>query len=150
MGRCIETGDAIGRPLALEVQAVDELNDIDYGSWQGMTPEEASRRWPEEVDAWFRTPHLAVIPGGETLAAVLSRSTAALREILHRHPKDTIVLVGHESINRILLLHTMELPLSRYWHFKQAPCAINELEFDGRSFVIWSINETCHLAGLEP
>jgi len=38
--------------------------------------------------------------------------------------------------------------LSRYWHLRQEPCAVNELFFDSDSFIIGSINQTQHLSGL--
>jgi phosphoserine phosphatase len=148
LGRCRETGAAIAAPFRLEPQPIDGLCDIDYGEWQGLTPDQAKECWPDESELWFRAPHIAAIPGGETLAAVLSRVTAALRDILRHHPDQTVVLVGHDSVNRVLLLFTLELPLSRYWHLRQDPCGINELIFDNGSFVVGSINQTQHLPGL--
>jgi len=66
---------------------------------------------------------------------------------MRHHPDGTVVLVGHDSINRVLLLVALELPLSRYWQLRQDPCGISELLFDNDSFVICSINQTQHLAG---
>ena len=148
LGRCRETGAEIAAPFRLELRPVDGLADIDYGEWQGLTRDEAQERWPDETELWFRTPHLAAIPGGETLAALLSRTSAALRDILWRHPDQTVVLVGHDSVNRVLLLFALEVPLSRYWHLRQEPCAVNELFFDNDAFIIGSINQTQHLSGL--
>ena len=148
LGRCRETGAAIAAPFRLGPQPIDGLCDIDYGEWQGLTRGEAKERWPDETELWFRAPHLAALPGGETLAALLSRASAALRDSLQRHPTGTVVLVGHDSVNRVLLLFALELPLSRYWHLRQEPCAVNELFFEDGSFVIRSINGTQHLAGL--
>jgi len=148
LGRCRETGAAIAAPFRLEPQPIDGLCDIDYGEWQGLTPDQAKECWPNESELWFRAPHIAALPGGETLAAVLSRVTAALRDILQHHPDQTVVMVGHDSVNRVLLLFTLELPLSRYWHLRQDPCGINELIFDNGSFVVGSINQTQHLSGL--
>ena len=148
LGRCRETGAAIAAPFGLEPRPIDGLADIDYGEWQGLTREQAKERWPDETELWFRVPDLAVIPGGETLAALLSRATAALRDIIRRHPEGTVVLVGHDSVNRVLLLFALELPLSRYWHLRQEPCGVNELLFDNSSFIISSINQTQHLIGL--
>ena len=148
LGRCRETGAEIAAPFRLELRPVDGLADIDYGEWQGLTRDEAQERWPDETELWFRTPHIAAIPGGETLAALLSRTSAALRDILWRHPDQTVVLVGHDSVNRVLLLFALEAPLSRYWHLRQEPCAVNELFFDNDSFIIGSINQTQHLSGL--
>ena len=148
LGRCRDTGAAIAAPFRLELQPIDGLCDIDYGEWQGLTGDQARERWPEEAELWFRAPHLAAIPGGETLAALLSRVTAALHDILRRHREGTVVLVGHDSVNRVVLLSALDLPLSRYWHLRQEPCAVNEIFFDSGSFVIRSINQTQHLAGL--
>ena len=148
LGRCRDTGAAIGAPFKLEPQVADGLCDIDYGEWQGLTREQAEERWPHETELWFRAPHLAVIPGGETLPALLSRTAAALREILRAHPGGTVVLVGHDSVNRVLLLFALELPLSKYWHLRQDPCGLNELFFADDAFVIRSINQTQHLADL--
>jgi broad specificity phosphatase PhoE len=148
LGRCCETGAAIAAPFHLELQPVDGLADFDYGEWQGLTRDQAKQRWPDETELWFRSPHLALIPGGETLAAVLSRATAALRDIMRDHCDGTVAVVGHDSINRVLLLFALELPLSSYWRLRQDPCGVNELFFDGGSFVIGSINQTQHLSGL--
>ena len=148
LGRCRETGAAIAAPFRLEPQPIDGLCDIDYGKWQGLTRDQAKKCWPDESELWFRAPHIAAIPGGETLAAVLSRVTAALRDILQHHPDQTVVMVGHDSVNRVLFLFTLDLPLSRYWHLRQDPCGINELILDNGSFVVGSINQTQHLSGL--
>jgi phosphoserine phosphatase len=148
LGRCRDTGAAIAAPFKLEPQVADGLYDIDYGQWQGLTREQATERWPHETELWFRAPHLAAIPGGETLPALLSRAVAALREILRAHPSGTVVLVGHDSVNRVLLLFALELPLSRYWHLRQDPCGLNELCFENDAFVIRSINQTQHLVDL--
>jgi probable phosphoglycerate mutase len=148
LGRCRDTAAAIAAGCRLAVQTVDGLVDIDYGAWQGLTRDEAAARWPEASELWFRAPHLAAIPGGETLAAVFSRATAALSGILARHPDGTLAIVGHDSVNRVLLLHALDLPLSRYWRLEQHPCGISSLSFADGSFVVRSLNETQHLTGL--
>ena len=145
MGRCVDTGAAIGKPLGLTASAMLGLNDIDYGDWQGLTADEARARWPAELDTWYRHPDWAAMPGGETLQQVLARAVAALRDVIRRHPSDTVVLVSHDSVNRVLLLHALELPLSRYWRFKQSPCCVNELDFGADGFIVFGINQTGHL-----
>jgi phosphoserine phosphatase len=148
LSRCRETAAAIAAPFQLEPQRVEGFCDIDYGEWQGLTREQAAARWPDETELWFRAPHLAAIPSGETLADVLSRVTAGLRTVLRAHPNGAVTIVGHDSVNRVLLTFALELPLSRYWHLRQDPCCINEMCFDNHSFVIHSMNQTQHLDGL--
>jgi probable phosphoglycerate mutase len=145
LSRCRATGEAIGNPLGLSPSPLGGLIDIDYGQWQGLTPDEVRSRWPEPLATWYRAPDWAAIPGGETLQAVLTRTVSMLREVMRRHPGDTAVLVGHDSVNRVILLHALALPLSCYWRLGQHPCAINEIDFSEDGFVVLSMNETYHL-----
>jgi len=147
MSRCVITGEAIAQPSGLTVNPLAGLNDIDYGAWQGLTHDEAKARWPAEFATWFRAPHLGQPPGGETLQDVLARAASTLPTVTRDHPDDAVVLVGHDSVNRVILLHVLELPLSRYWLFKQEPCTINELDFVDGAFSVRTINEIYHLSG---
>lgn len=145
MKRCLDTADAIAAPFGLMARVLDGLNDVDYGDWQGLTLDEASGRWPEEIGLWLRTPHLAAVPRGESLAGAFARVSTALSTVVRRHADDTIVLVGHDSVNRLILLSALDLPLSRYWHLKQDPCAVSELDFASGAFMVRTMNETHHL-----
>jgi phosphoserine phosphatase len=145
LSRCQTTAEAIGRPFGLTPVPVSGLMDIDYGEWQGLTPDEAGRKWPEALDTWYRAPHWAAIPRGENLQDVLTRAVAALRDVIGRHPEDMVVLVGHDSVNRVILLHALDLPLSRYRRLGQDPCAINQIDFSEGEFTVRSVNETYHL-----
>jgi probable phosphoglycerate mutase len=145
LSRARGTGEAIGKPFGLSPSLLDGLVDIDYGQWQGLTPDEVRARWPALLDTWYRAPDWAAIPGGETLQELAARAVSALREVMRRHPQDTVVLVGHDSVNRAILLHALGLPLSGYRRLGQGPCAINELDFSGDGFVVLSMNETSHL-----
>ena len=63
----------------------------------------------------------------------------------HAIPTETMVLVGHDSVNRALLLQFLDLPLSSYWRIAQSPCCINEINIaDGKACVL-RLNETHHV-----
>ena len=145
LSRAVKTAEAIAKHFSLPVQVHPGLADIDYGEWQGLTPEEARQRWPEQVDSWYLHPELACIPGGETLAGLRLRGMAAIQELSAHHPGQTIVLVGHTVINRILLLGVLGLGNERFWHIQQDTCAINVFEAEKGDFVLVSLNDTCHL-----
>lgn len=148
LSRCVSTGNAIARATGANTQILDDLADTDYGQWQGLTHDEVRTHWPNELRRWFEAPDLASIPQGESLAEVLVRGTKVLQLILHKHRDQTIVLVGHDSINRVLLTHMLGLPLSKYWRIKQQPCCINEIVIDGETFTIHRINDNSHLIDL--
>lgn len=84
------------------------------------------------------------IPGGESLQGLATRAVNELHRILYAHGGRTIVVVAHDSVNHVLLLHALDLPLSRYGSIRQAPCALNVLEYNSGRFVPHTINETGH------
>jgi phosphoserine phosphatase len=147
LSRSVSTAEAIAKHYGLQVQQHPGLADIDYGEWQGLTPEEARQRWPAEIDAWYNQPHQAHIPGGETLDDLRARAMQTVKELADRHPKDTIILVGHTVINRIILLGVLGLGNERFWRIKQDTCAINVFDAEGGDFTLVSMNDTCHLQG---
>jgi broad specificity phosphatase PhoE len=145
LSRAIKTAEAIGKATGLPVNPESGLKDINYGKWQGLTPEEAGKEYPEMVEAWYLTPHLAKIPGGETLDELRARAMKTVEELASKYRGKTIILVGHTVINRIILLGVMGLGNDRFWRIKQEPCAINVFEIDAGEYTLISLNDTCHL-----
>src|ERR1700741_45811 len=115
MGRCIETGAAIAKACGAPTEIYDDLTDINYGDWQFKTFDEAKIQNPALFSAGFATPDLIRFPNGESLQDLAARAANALRLVLARHRDDTIVLVGHDSVNRALLMQLIDQPLSAYW-----------------------------------
>ena len=145
MKRCVDTGAAIAKTSGAAAEICDDLNDIDYGAWQFKTFASARKADPNLFAAWFATPQLVRFPSGESLQDVAARAANTLRFVLARHPRDTIVLVGHDSINRVLLLQLLGLPLAAYRRLAQSPCCLNEIDIDGGNVCIARLNETHHL-----
>jgi phosphoserine phosphatase len=143
--RCIATGAAIARTCGVPSEPFTGLYDLDYGAWQSLTYDDARAKDPDLFAAWFTTPHLVRFSEGESLQDVATRTASVLRFVLSRNAADTLVLVGHDSVNRVMLTQILDMPLSAYWRFAQSPCCINEIEVTGSSFQLRRMNDTAHL-----
>jgi probable phosphoglycerate mutase len=148
MGRCVATGAAIARATGVAAETCDDLNDIDYGAWQFKSFAEVKTQDPALFAAWFATPQLVRFPNGESLQDLAARTANALRMVLSRHADETVVLVGHDSVNRALLLQVLEQPLSGFWRLAQEPCCINEIDVSAGRVVVRGINATQHLEAI--
>jgi phosphoserine phosphatase len=144
--RAVQTAEAIAAPLGLSADPHPGLIDIDFGQWQGLSREEATARWPEMAHAWFFEPEKAHPPGGETLADVRARSSRLLADLAARHPDQSVVLVGHTVVNRVILLGILGLGIDRFWRLGQDTCAINVFATTDGDFDLVSMNDVCHLA----
>jgi len=145
MQRCLETAAPISAATGLETTPIADLHDLHYGDWQWKTFDEAKALDAELFEQWFSTPHLVRFPAGDSLQDLVLRTANAVRSMTQAHPQDTVVLVGHDSVNRALLLQLMDQPLSSYWRLPQAPCAINEVVVERGRVQVVRINETAHL-----
>jgi len=145
LSRAVKTAEAIAGRLGLPVQIHAGIADIDYGQWQGLTPDEVEERWPEVHHAWYTAPHAVRIPGGETLDEIRIRAMEAVNEIAAQHVGQTAALVSHTVVNRVILLAVLGLGNDRFWCLRQDTCAVNVFEMDGGEFTLVSLNDTCHL-----
>ncbi len=146
--RALSTAQAVAEPLGQEVRIVERLVDMDFGQWQGLSPLEVKERWPEAARAWLKSPDTISFPGGESLEIVRGRATSALHQLIRRHEGQTIAVVAHTVVNRVLLCHVLGIGVADYWRIGQDTCAINSFEWREGMFYIQSLNDTCHLRAL--
>ena len=73
------------------------------------------------------------------------RAMEAVREVAGRHEWETVVVVSHTVVNRIILLGLLGLGSDRFWRLRQDTCAINCFEAEDGDFTLVSINDTCHM-----
>jgi len=147
--RTLQTAAAIARACGLRATIHDGLLDIDYGMFAGLTPGEAATQYPDLARAWQRAPHTVHFPEGESLADVRTRAESALTEIIANHADQTIVLVTHVVVCRLLLCSVLGLDSSHFWQFRPATASLNVFEISEESSRILSVNDTCHLMAFD-
>lgn len=86
------------------------------------------------------------LPGGESLQEPAARTADVVRLMLERHPSHTVVLICHDSGTRTMLLQLLDQPLSAYWRLSPHPCGISEVEAQGHTATIITINTRTHLS----
>lgn len=143
--RCVVTGARISEACNAPASVMAGLMDLDYGAWQMRTHDEVKQEAPDAFRLWHSAPHLTRFPGGESLQDLVARTSDALRLVLARHPVETVVMVGHDSVNRALLLQLLDQPLAAYWKLAQDPCTLNEVEIEGDKVKVLRANDTSHL-----
>lgn len=148
LSRCVDTAMEIGARQQRKPLIMPELIDINYGIWQGRERAAVAREDPARYRGWMIRPDMTVIPNADSLQAIQASLIKALLAFREQHDGNTIVAVGHDSSNRIMLLTALDMPLSRYWSLRQDPCGINIINFDGNRCTIDRINETGHLMTL--
>ena len=105
------------------------LMEIAHGTWEGLLASEIRKADPERLRLWREAPHEVLMPEGESLQHVLDRAWPAFaRATEGLGDDDTLLVVAHDAVNRVLLCRILGIPLAQLWGFRQAPTTINLLE----------------------
>jgi broad specificity phosphatase PhoE len=144
--RARETIMPLATERSLPLQSHEGLLDINYGRFQGLTHADAASIHPELSAHWRLTPGKVRFPEGEGLADVQARLLNLLDELAVHHPGETVVLVGHQIVNKVLVCTLLGLDLDQIWHIRQDTAGIDAFQKAGGVWRILRINDTYHLA----
>ena len=148
LSRALQTARKIAESHSLRVETLEGLIDMSFGVWEGRSLKEVKEKDEIRFAQWRDEPHLVRLPAGETLEEVRSRAMDALRKVIQQHPEQTLVLVSHRVVNKILVCGILGLDNSHFWQITQDTTAINLIQYRNGNYVLSLLNETCHLKGL--
>jgi broad specificity phosphatase PhoE len=147
--RAAETAEIIGSVNGLTPRPMPNLREIDVGKWEGLTPEELYRRFPEHMAAFDRDPARTVRLGGESYAQLQQRSLVALNDIHAAHPGDELVLaVSHGGTIRALLCHIIGLDLAHFGRLWLDNGSLTELRHGAHGWRLVRLNDAAHMEGM--
>jgi probable phosphoglycerate mutase len=139
MERTRETGAIVGEHLSLPVEIYDDLAELDFGEWTGLTFDEVRKdpRWP----LWATHRSISCIPGGETMRAVQRRVVEAIMEMRAAHRDDSVVVVSHGDVIRAALVFALGMPLDFYGRIEVATASLSTVRIDDKGIRVIAINE---------
>ena len=137
---------ALGEARAAQLGFDEGLLEIGHGEWEGLLASEIAALDPQRLRAWREAPDTVLMPGGESLQLVLDRAWPALERACDGlGADDTLLIVAHDAVNRVLLARILGLPLTKLWTFRQAPTTLNLLEGpDVDSLEVVRLNDCAH------
>lgn len=109
--RTMETASAFAHK-GLTPHPMPELREIRLGIWEDMPWGRIVYEYPEEYRA-FTAGYGFRLEGAETCEHVRTRMLSAIREIVRRHPGQTVAVVSHGMAIRLLMAEITGLPPER-------------------------------------
>ena len=147
--RALRTAEAIARVQKIQVNAVENLIDFDFGEWQGLTLEEVKEKDEILYQDWLDTPEQVRIPGGETLENVLSRAMPFVVDAVMKCKEGKVALVSHRVVLKVLICALLGLDNAHFWAIKMDNGAITRFVYDGDHAVLTEHNNTSYLKEMQ-
>jgi phosphoserine phosphatase len=148
--RARASAELIAKPHGLPVRIVPAFSEMTFGSWEGLTRDEARARDPDAWAQWRSAPHLLKLAGGETIPEVAERVVAGIAALQEAHDSQTVVLVSHGVVARVIVLGALGLGLDRLWTLDAAPAGITEIEYEPGWATVHRMNTVAHLEAAAP
>jgi alpha-ribazole phosphatase len=126
--RTVEGAQLAGRRCTVPVSATPLLREKHFGKWEGLTYEEAEERFPSEWQAWLADPSDARPPGGETYREVEARVVPFARRVVRDHIGQTVLILAHGGVNRVILCRALGLSLHWVFRIEQDYACVNRID----------------------
>lgn len=109
--RAVETAQPLADKISLTINVEEDLQEIDFGSWQGKTMKQLHR-----LKLWKTVqtePEAMTFPGGESFRSAQIRLASCLMEINKKHSDhDLVACFSHSDSIRLLVAHFLNMPLN--------------------------------------
>ncbi|MHB8781586.1 MAG: histidine phosphatase family protein [Candidatus Geothermincolia bacterium] len=154
MQRCLETVAPTAAASGITPIVIEEMAEIDFGEWDGMTSEEIMAIDPVLMGDWLVSPSRFRVPGGESVPEVLERVLRGVNAVLSAHDDDAnILVVSHGGPIRLTVCTALGMELDLMLRIEIDLASLCSLKFFGRSIdshvSVACLNDTSYLAELD-
>ena len=127
--RTVRGADLIAQRCGVPCVTSGALREKSFGEWEGLTYDEAEQHDPGTWAIWITDPSRARPPGGETYEEVRARVLPVLQQLVRDHQGETVLLLAHGGVNRVILCDALKLSLQRVFRIEQDYAALNIIEY---------------------
>ncbi len=142
MRRARETMEPIARACGLPVRIEPELHERRVGALQGTPTQRHEGVWPDTLRRWLAGDTAFAPPGAESFDDIRRRVLPVWQGLTAECAGQTIIVVAHGIVCRVLLLSLLAGYTVSDWHrIGTHNVAISELLYEGEQWRAVRINE---------
>lgn len=138
--RARESAEIIAAAHNRPVEVIDDLCEIDFGEFEGLTYDEVAVRYPLEYRAWMEHPTEVTFPGGESFAKMRERVMRATINVRKTHLAQTVAIVAHGGVGRIILAEALRMEASGIFRLDQSYAAVSIIDYYEEMPVVRFVN----------
>lgn len=147
--RTISTAEHIAKNRNLTIKTDSRLREIYGGLWENVPWDDLPERFPESYDCWENDISKTVMPEGESVDEMFSRTRDAFADIASRHPGETVCIVTHGTVIRALVCLWRNIALA---DMQKVPwfdnASITIVDYAGGNYEIIDEGISSHLEGV--
>ncbi|MFQ5381396.1 MAG: histidine phosphatase family protein [Dehalococcoidia bacterium] len=147
--RARATADLLAAAAHREVLVDERLIELEVGETEGLPFTELRERYPDLLRRWAGPDgHNVRLPGGESIADLYGRVADFMESLTHSEAKK-IAIVSHNFVLRVMLCHLIGLPISEFRRVSVDLSSLSIFDWTPERTFVRTINDRCHLDGLD-
>ncbi|MBW4689550.1 MAG: histidine phosphatase family protein [Komarekiella atlantica HA4396-MV6] len=146
MRRTVATAKPLCAAIGMEPQLRDGLKEINYGQWEGKTPEIISREYHDDYIRWSADPAWYAPTGGEMAVTIAARALQVIEEIKQSYSSGNVLVVAHKATIRIILCSLLGIDVGRFRFRLGCPVgSVSIVEFGSHGPLLKALADRTHL-----
>ncbi|MDM9580699.1 MULTISPECIES: histidine phosphatase family protein [unclassified Nostoc] len=146
MQRTVLTAKPLYEAIGIEPQLRDGLKEINYGLWEGKTPEVIMREYHDDYIRWSADPAWNAPSGGEMAVTIAYRALQVIEEIKQNYSSGNVLVVSHKATIRIILCSLLGIDVGRFRFRLGCPVAsVSIVEFTSHGTLLKVLADRSHL-----
>ena len=107
LARCADFAHRLGEDRKIPVRILEDLREIGFGAWEGMTKEELLDKRPEEFRKFYEDPIACPPENAEKVEDFFIRISECYEDFLNNYLEKKILVVAHAGVIRAALMHAI-------------------------------------------
>ena len=145
LSRARFTASAIASRFGLDPIILPELEEINFGDWEGQSLITLKVDNPIAYERWRSDPFFNPPEGGETWPEISSRLKRAV-DVMLSSKFGRVIAVSHGGVIRALYAVIMGFDPHRTWNVDVSNCSMSGIEFHGGRAFLSFANDAGHIA----
>lgn len=146
--RAYETASILASLHNLPVQVTEQLREINFGEWEGLTYQEIMEKYKDLASEWYQYPGKVRLPGGENFEELKGRAYSAALDLMYQNDPGTIIVVAHGGTIRAIICGILDIDLNHAFQIRQDNTALNIIDYHPENgyIVLSLLNGISHLS----
>ncbi len=145
LSRARQTAEIVASRHRLEVNALGELCECNFGRIEGMTFAEIGAKFPDLAEELSNGSAVA-FPGGENIEELDGRVREFLGRLKDVKPAATVLIVSHGGPLRLLVCHLLGIGTRHWQQLRIDHASLSIVETYPRLAVLDLLNDVSHLS----
>ena len=112
--RAVATARPLCEAAGIRMLLKEGLKEIDFGQWEGKTPEDVNREFHDDYVRWLTDPGWNAPTAGEKGIDIARRSSLVLEEIEKTYTTGNVLVVSHKATTQIMLCSLLGIDVGRF------------------------------------